>query len=150
MMMSNLNFPALTFRLGEQQYAIRLDAVVEVGAMMELIKIVESPSEMLGMANRHGELVPIIDLRQLLGLPSLSIGLNTLFIVVKYEATLLGVVVDDIQRVDYLPIKQLQQTSTWGKYIEGIMSYQAQTIQFIAVSALVARYNGTFSKVDDL
>jgi len=150
MMMSNLNSPALTFRLGEQQYAIGLDAVVEVGAMMELIKIAESPPEMLGMANRHGELVPIIDLRQVLGLPSLSIGLNTLFIVVKYEATLLGVVVDDIQRVDYLPIKQLQQTSTWGKYIEGIMSYQTQTIQFIAVSALVARYNGTFSKVDDL
>jgi len=148
--MSNLNSPALTFRLGEQQYAIGLDAVVEVGAMMELIKIAESPPEMLGMANRHGELVPIIDLRQVLGLPSLSIGLNTLFIVVKYEATLLGVVVDDIQRVDYLPIKQLQQTSTWGKYIEGIMSYQTQTIQFIAVSALVARYNGTFSKVDDL
>lgn len=147
MMMLN-NSPALTFRLGDQHYAIALDEVVEVSAMLELIRIVDAPPEVLGMANRHGELILVIDLRQLFGMPALAVGLNTLFIVVKYEATLLGVVVDDIQRVDYLPIKQLQQTSTWGKYIEGIISYQAQTIQFIAVPAVIARYSSTFSKAE--
>lgn len=146
-MMPN-NSPALTFRLGDQHYAISLDEVVEVSAMLELISIADSPPEVLGMANRHGELIPIIDLRQLFGMSPLAVGLNTLFIVVKYEATLLGVVVDDIQRVDYLPIRQLQQSSTWGKYIEGIISYQAQTIQFIHIPAVIARYSSTFSKAE--
>jgi purine-binding chemotaxis protein CheW len=138
--------PALTFRLGEQIYAFPLDHVVEVAAMVELIMISESPPDVLGMANRHGELIPIIDLRQMMGLSALAIGLNTLFIVVKYETTLLGVVVDDILRVEYLPMKQLQQTGTWGKYIEGLMSHHQQTIQFIALKAVMARYTGTFSK----
>ncbi|MDZ4672503.1 MAG: chemotaxis protein CheW [Phototrophicales bacterium] len=150
MMMSNPDLIALTFRLGEQYYAFRLDQVVEVAPMMAFFSVSEALPEVLGMANRHGELIPIIDLRQVMGLPSLVIGLNTLFIVVKYETSLLGVVVDDILRVEYLPMKQLQQTGTWGKYSDGMMSYHQQTIQFVALNMIMARYAGIFSEADNL
>jgi purine-binding chemotaxis protein CheW len=150
MMMPSSDIIALTFQLGEQQYAITLDHVVEVNAMVELATIPDAPAEILGMANRHGHLIPIIDLRQVLGMSPLPIGLNTLFIVVQYGATLFGLVVDDVHRVEYLPSKQLQRTDGWGKYIEAMMSYQGGTMQFIGLSSLVARYDGTFLKAEGL
>ncbi len=141
---------ALTFQLGDHVYALALDHVVEVNAMVELVTISDSPPEMLGMANRHGELIPIIDLRPIFGLSPLPIGLNTLFIVVQYGATLFGLVVDDVHRVEYFPIKHIQRTDGWGTYIEAMMSYQGGTMQFIALPAILARYAGTFLKAEGL
>lgn len=149
-MMSPSQIIALTFQLGDHVYALALDHVVEVNAMVELATIPDSPTEILGMANRHGELIPIIDLRPIFGLSPLPVGLNTLFIVVQYEATLFGLVVDDVHRVEYFPAKQIQRTDGWGTYIEAMMSYQGGTMQFIALPALMARYAGTLLKAEGL
>lgn len=81
-------------------------------------------------------------------LAPLPIGLNTLFIVVRDTTQLLGVVVDEIYRVEYVATKQLQQTGGWGKYIRGMLSNPDGVVQFIAVDALMERYTGTLTKVE--
>lgn len=140
---------ALTCQLGDHTYALALDYVVEVNAMVELIAIPDAPAEILGMANRHGQLIPIINLRLVFGLSPTPIRLNTLFVVVQYQSMMLGFVVDDVHRVEYFPTKQVQRADSWGTYIEAVVSDQGRAIQFLALPKLIMRYTSTLLKAED-
>ena len=49
--------PVLTFRLATQQYGLPIDQVLEVAAMVALTTVPDAPPEMMGLANRHGEVL---------------------------------------------------------------------------------------------
>jgi purine-binding chemotaxis protein CheW len=62
--------PVLTFTLGDGIYALPIEEVIEVAAMVELIPLADAPPEILGMVNRHGEIMPVLDLRQVFKQPA--------------------------------------------------------------------------------
>ena len=139
--MSNEPQPFLTFSLGEQKYALPIDVVVEVAAMVELAEVADSPPEMSGIANRHGAVLPVFDLRRVFGHEATPVNLSTLFIVAAYDGQTAGLVVDDVQQVEY--IEPTHQTPTAGKYIHDIVSHKGQLVQLISLPALLETFAGT-------
>ena len=129
--------PFLTFNLGEQQYALPIDVVIEVAAMVELAEMPDSPPEMRGIANRHGVVLPVFDLRLIFGHEAAPINLSTLFIVATYDGQTVGLVVDDVHQVEYI------EQPTAGKYIHDIVSYKGQLLQLISLPALLETFAGT-------
>lgn len=93
----------LTFRLDRQEYALPVDEVVEVAALMELTRIADSVPELLGIANRHGTALPVLDLRRVLDAPLAPLDATTLFIVGSHDGQMVGLVVDEVQQVEYIP-----------------------------------------------
>jgi purine-binding chemotaxis protein CheW len=129
-------FPLLIFLLGEQHYALTIDDVVEVAAMVELTTVPDAPPEMLGIANRRGTLVPLLDLRRVFKQSNAPVNSATLFIVAMFEQQLIGLVVDEVQQVKYVDPEQLWKTPTMGKYIRGMISHKNQLLQIIALPTL--------------
>src|SRR5688500_12439522 len=86
----------LTFRLGDQQYALPIDDVVEVAAMVELTRISGVRPEILGMINRRGTPMLLLDLRAVLGQDAPPVDVSTLFIVTVHNEQPVGLVVDEI------------------------------------------------------
>jgi chemotaxis-related protein WspB len=75
----------LTFRLGEDRYAIESAQVIEVLPLVELKRIPGAPAGVAGLFNYHGASVPLIDLAELtLGKPSRK-WMSTRIIVVNYS-----------------------------------------------------------------
>lgn len=107
------HLPVLSFRLGEQRYALMIEDVVEVAAMVALAPVPDAPPHLLGVANRHGEVLPMLDLRLMFGLVPQPIEAATLFIVVQYEGQITGLVVDEINQVEYRA--NLAARSTGGR-----------------------------------
>lgn len=140
--------PILTFALGEQYYALVIDAVVEVAAMVELTTTTDARPEVLGIANRHGEVLPVLDLRVAMKSQASPIDEWTLFIVAVYEGISIGLVVDEVQQVEYIPAAQVHESSASGKYIHGIISYKQRLIQLVALGPLITDYAGVAT--DDL
>ena len=140
--------PILTFALGEQYYAIVIEAVVEVAAMVELISTTDARPELLGIANRHGEVLPVLDLRLVMKSKASPIDEWTLFVVAIHEGKSVGLVVDEVQQVEYIPAAQVHESSASGKYIHGIISYKQRLIQLVALGPLIADYAGAVT--DDL
>ena len=126
--------PFLTFRLEDQHYALPIENVVEVAAMVALIHTADPDPALLGMANRHETVLPMLDLRVMLDHPAAPITASTLFIVVTYEAHLFGLVVDEIFQVEYLPTAQ--------NSIRGIISYDKRLIQIVTLNTLLTTYVG--------
>jgi purine-binding chemotaxis protein CheW len=132
--------PVLTFSLGGQRYGILIADVVEVTAMIELMPITDSQPEILGVANRHGTVLPMLDLRRVLEHDAQPITTSTLFIVVADDEHQVGLVVDEVHQVEYLAAASLSSPQRAGKYIRGIISYESELIQIVDPVSLLTYY----------
>ncbi len=61
----------LSFRLGQEEYAFPIEGVREIIRYREIKEFPEAPAYMKGMITLRNQILPIFDLRALLGLPSL-------------------------------------------------------------------------------
>jgi chemotaxis signal transduction protein len=78
----------------------------------------------------------MLDLRQVFKRESAPVLPSTLFIVVENAASRAGLVVDDVQQVEYISSAHLEGASVPGRYIRGIMSHKSQLIQLISLPPL--------------
>jgi len=62
---------------------------------------------------------------------------------------MIGLVVDDVQQVEYVPAVQIRKSSASGKNIRGIISYKQRLIQLVALAPLIAVYS-TSTTTDDM
>lgn len=139
------SLPILTFRLEDQTYALAIGDVVEVAVMVELIHLPGAPDEFLGMANRHGEALPMLDLRRIFGFAPRPLSTATLFVVAEEGEQRVGLVVDEVHQVEYVPFSHLRETT--NPYIHRVISHKSGLIQMIALAPLLKRY-GQYSAVE--
>lgn len=128
--------PILSFTLGGQNYALLVEDVMEVAAMAELTPLYDALPGVLGIVNRHGESLPIFDLSVLMGYEPVPIEISTLFIVIQYEVAgeerCAGLVVEQVEQVEYILRKNLQKSTASGKRIHGIINNDERMMQVIA------------------
>lgn len=127
----------LTFRLGTQDYALPIEVVVEVAAMVALTTVPNAPSALLGIASRHGDVLPMLDLRQIIGLTPHIITTNSLFIVVELGTQRAGLVVDEVYQVKYWQQASVNLARGAGQYIEYIISEGADVLQIMALAPVL-------------
>ena len=136
----SLPVPYLIFRLGSQQYALVVDQVIEVAAMVELVSMPHAPAAVLGVANRHGQVLPMLDLRHVFDQPAVKIDIATLFIVAQYGDRQIGLVVDEVQRIEYFEVSMVARSASPENYIQGMVTYQGNIVQLIALPSLIAGF----------
>lgn len=135
------NQPFLIFTIGEQRYALRIEDVIEVASMVELMKIPTALPEIIGIANRHGTPLPMLDLRQVFGHAHVEITATTLFVVAQSkDVQMIGLVVDMIHQVEYIENVQLNLTSGAGKFIHGIINSNNILTQVVDIEMLLKVY----------
>ena len=86
----------LSFRLGNENYAINITDAKEVFRLSSITKVPNTPSFIVGVTNLHGEVIPLIDIRYLLGLASKEGLGGTKAIVTDLESNPIGVIVDEV------------------------------------------------------
>lgn len=93
----------LTFRLDEEQFAIEINRVREVLDFSAITKVPATPDFMKGVINLRGNVVPIIDMRSKLSLPSAAAGATGCIIITEVmigrDAMVLGAMADSVQEV---------------------------------------------------
>ncbi len=88
----------LSFRLGNEEYAVPLLAVKEVIAVPEITRVPATPPHFLGIMNLRGQVISVIDLRQKLGIKPQTTA-ETAVIICDLGQLSIGVVVDSINMV---------------------------------------------------
>ena len=93
----------MTFKLGDELFAINVSQVREVLEVAQITKVPTSPDYMRGVVNVRGQAIPVVDLRQRFGLPKTQDTLNTRIIVMELEldgeVTVLGGIADSVHEV---------------------------------------------------
>ena len=85
----------LTFRVGAMPYAVAIEGVREVMRMPRVSRVPHAPPAMLGLANLHGTVIPVLSAAALLGGHDSQL---TRLIVVDH-GELMGLAVDDASQV---------------------------------------------------
>jgi purine-binding chemotaxis protein CheW len=93
----------LTFRLGEEIFALDVSNVREILEFTEMTKVPKSPDYMRGVINLRGSVVPVLDMRLKLGLTATEKTVNTCIVVVEValedENIVIGALVDSVDEV---------------------------------------------------
>ena len=119
----------IVFRLGDEDYGIRIEQVKEVTVTPEVARMPKTPPFIKGIANLRGDIIAIIDLEERFRLRPAGRELPERTYTVAVEAAdyTLGLVVREVPRPFTLPLSQIepapefvQDSSTRDKYLEGI------------------------------
>jgi purine-binding chemotaxis protein CheW len=93
----------MTFKLGNELFAIGVAQVREVLEVSQITRVPTSPAYMRGVVNVRGQATPVVDLRLKFGLPPAADTVHTRIIVMELdidgEGVVLGGVADSVHEV---------------------------------------------------
>lgn len=127
----------VTFLIGPQRYALPLGQVVEVVKIPALLQLAGAPPALRGLLNLHGQHLPVLDGRVLLGLaPSHDLAIEV--IIAGHGAPLVGLVVDVTSAVEA------------GRRVVGLSAAQLEAAPFLEAVIELADGAGLLLNLDAL
>jgi purine-binding chemotaxis protein CheW len=89
----------VTFRLGQQTYALPIEPIVQIIEMVTITPIPQVNHSVEGVINLRGAAVPVVNLRRHLGLPEAQRQLHTPIVLVQCGGRTVGLIVDQVSDV---------------------------------------------------
>lgn len=133
----------LTFRLGEEEYAIDILKVQEIRGYEPPTAIAYAPAFIKGVINLRGIIVPIVDLRIKFGLGTVEYTPFTVVIILNVAKRVIGIVVDSVSDVTMLSSGQIRQAPDFSasfdtKYIIGLASIDKRMLIITDIERLMS------------
>lgn len=119
----------LTFKLGKEGYGIEILKVREIIGLMEITKVPNMPSYVLGVINLRGKIHPVVDLHAKFGMGLTEETNETCIIVVDVshegKPIMVGILVDSVSEVLDITANEIEETPQFNisldsQYIMGI------------------------------
>jgi purine-binding chemotaxis protein CheW len=131
------------FTVGTEEYGLELLRVREVIRVREITWLPRAPSFVKGIINLRGDVIPIVDLRDKLGLPVRPADADTRIIVVEIEARLIGMVVDSASQVVRIPAAQIDPPPLLlgglpQEYISGVGKLDDRLVTIVNVDRVLS------------
>ena len=96
------------FMLSDEKYAIEADYITEVYPLKNLKKITCTPPHITGVINFHGQILPVVNLKVVMDLPSTEIGNRAVVLILMSEEMEFGVLADYLIGNNHIPISKIQ------------------------------------------
>lgn len=102
----------ITFKLGDELFAIDVVQVREVLELPLITRVPTAPAYMRGVVNVRGKAIPVVDLRAKFGLSATADTVNSRIVVMELEldgdATVIGGIADSVHEVIELEAAQIE------------------------------------------
>lgn len=136
---------AVGFYLGEDEYAIYINKVREIGHMQEIRKIPKSPQFVEGVISVRGEIIPILDLRKRFDLPFNDTAKSSCkILIVELEKNQVGLIVDNVSEVMRFYTDEIEKAppmfsaNIGSQYIQGVAKVNDKLIILLDVERLLS------------
>jgi purine-binding chemotaxis protein CheW len=93
----------VSFRIGNEEFGVDILQVREINRMTEITRVPNAPEFIEGVINLRGKVIPVVDLRRKLEMPSIEHDKNTRIIVVELKSKTIGFIVDAVREVLRIP-----------------------------------------------
>ncbi|MCS6835874.1 MAG: chemotaxis protein CheW [Anaerolineae bacterium] len=130
----------LLLRVDQARYGLPIAEVREVGAMQAMEKVVGAPPYLLGLLNRHGQPLPLLDLRRILGAQPPPPRLDDLFVVVQREDSLLALLVDEVLGVVTMDAADFRPLVNSGPFVRQVASDGHELLQILDLETVWTAY----------
>ena len=99
----------LSFTLAGEEYGVDLQLVSQVVKPPPVTWVPRVPEQFLGVVSIRGEVVTLVDLRQLMGLESTTWPRSARVLIVEISGEQTGLLVDSVTQVRRIPIEALEK-----------------------------------------
>jgi len=135
----------LSFKLQDEFFAIDAMRVNHILEVPEITKVPNTPDFMVGVLNLHGNIIPVVDLRLMMGFTNTELTNDSAVVVINPEEqqdSSLGVIVDMVKEVvetDGLEIKPTvaDKEESMLRNFHGTFSMDDQFVHIIDIEELV-------------
>lgn len=143
----------VVFFLGDQSFAINVDKTREILRWPGCRVIPEAPEAMIGITSVRGELLPMVDLRVFLNIPS-AVDLDQCKVIIaEFNGAKLGFVVDAVERIYRINSEDLDSTLTGrylGEWILYVIKRDKRNVLLLDYEAIVQTINPDLSMQNHL
>ncbi|MCB1305396.1 MAG: purine-binding chemotaxis protein CheW [Leptospiraceae bacterium] len=136
----------LSFRLGNREFAVPVAVVIEMVAMQDFTELPEMPDFVIGVINLRGRIIPLFDMRIRFSLPDVQYTDRTCVIIAEVQGKLVGLVVDAILDVEYIPGEEIRPAPSFegdevSEFVEGIGKTDDRVRILLNLEDLLRRLN---------
>jgi purine-binding chemotaxis protein CheW len=122
----------LVFRLGDDEFGLPIDTVVEVAQVPEHItRVPKTPKFLEGVVNLRGEVLPVVDQRRRFDLPKLEDTEGRKLVVIKTERHRAGLIVDSVSDVLRAREENIEPppelTDVVSKLVRGVVNLEKES-----------------------
>ena len=132
----------VTFRLGDEIYGIDVLQVQEVLRITEISSVPGAPDYVLGIINLRGNVVTVVDARNRFGLPPKEADDASRIIVVDAFDKVIGLLVDNVSEVAYVPNSQIESAPNVGtddgnRFVSGVSNRDGELLIMLDLAKLI-------------
>jgi len=136
-------FPLAIVKIGGESFGMDLTAIQEFTSIRNLTKIPCCPSHIVGNMNLRGEIVTLVDIRNILNLGGAPIKIGSKTVVVQVHDILAGLPVDDVTDVTYVNPQQIKSLpialpASSEAYLQGTVSLFDLTLGILDLPKILA------------
>ncbi len=100
----------VVFELGESRFGLPVTHVQEILRVGGISRVPHAPRPVKGVTNVRGRVVPVVDLKLLLGLAEVEIGPASRILLLTSRGRLLGMLVDGVREVSLIAPSGIRET----------------------------------------
>jgi purine-binding chemotaxis protein CheW len=134
---------ALAFKLGNEEYGIKILKVQEIRGYESVTRIASAPEHVKGVVNLRGTIVPIVDMRIKFKLGEPTYNQFTVVIILNIQDRIVGMVVDSVSDVITLTADQVKPAPDMGgalnaDYLVGLGTVDERMIILVDIDRLMS------------
>ena len=144
---NDVQVPLIVFKLGLEEYGIRIEQVKEVTITPTITSMPKTPTYIRGVANIRGDIIAIMDLEEKLNIidKTISVGQKgTYTLVVERESFSIGLIVREVPQTLNLSASQIEKSpgiindyDLGEKYIEGIGKVNGRLVIILDIAKIL-------------
>lgn len=143
MLMNDGVLEALAFKLGNEEYGIKILKVQEIRGYESVTRIASAPEHVKGVVNLRGTIVPIVDMRIKFKLGEPTYNQFTVVIILNIQDRVVGMVVDSVSDVITLTAEQIKPAPDMGTslntdYVVGLGTVDERMIILVDIDRLMS------------
>jgi purine-binding chemotaxis protein CheW len=137
------DFQIVTFFLSQEEFGVDILLVQEIIRPAPVTEVPNTPRFVEGVINLRGKVVPVIDLRRRLNIPTPETDKATRIIIIELEKRVTGFVVDSVSKVITVPAGSVQSapdmimSGVEGEYITGVSRIDDRLIILLDFSKIL-------------
>lgn len=138
--------PLAVVGLQGEYFSLGLEAVHEFTDVQKITPIPCCPPHIVGNVNLRGEILTLIDISQVLNLPTNQIGVKPKAIVVHLDQVVVGITVDEVLDVIYVHPTAIKPvpvavSAAHDEYLQGIVPFQEKTMSILDLPKILLKGN---------
>jgi len=137
------NIQVVVFCISKEFYCVPIAAVQEIVRVPEVTGVPDAPDFFEGVINLRGKILPVVDLRKRLRLPSAERTKSSRVLVAENGGRVIGLLVDAVSEVRKLPAEAVEPppemiAAVGIEYITGVAKAGERLIVFLDMKKILS------------